>query len=145
MFNLDLSSVKESSGVAGVLPEGKYTCNITNAELKDSKSGGQYIKVEFTIKEGQPHAKQRVWQNFNVKNANPTAQRVGLEQLKSLLKEAKYPTPDRLTDLTSICGLTVGVKTRIRKQEGYSDQAEAHYFFTPSEATQADQTPESIF
>lgn len=122
----DLSGVKAQGDET--LPAGKYVCNITNAELKDTKAGnGKYVKVEFTVKEGESSGR-KVWAQINVANANPKAEEIGKSQLKSLLICAAYPNPDKLDSVTSLCGLTVGVKTKIKTDE-YGEKAEVSYFY----------------
>lgn len=123
---LDLTNVKSNNN--DVLPEGKYSCAITKAEMADTKSGsGMMIKAEFRIMDGQ-HEGRKVFHNFNVQNTNPKAQEIGLAQLKALMeaagwKEFKLESPQALE------GVAVGVKTKIRKDETYGDRAEVSYFF----------------
>jgi hypothetical protein len=127
-MSFDLSGIKAQGN--DTLPAGKYVCNITNAELKDTKAGnGQYIKMEFTIKEGEASGR-KLWAQINVKNANPKAAEIGMSQLKSLLVCASYPNPDKLDSVTSLCGLTVGVKTKVKTDE-YGEKAEVSYFYEP--------------
>lgn len=126
---VDLSEVKESE--FSPLPEGKYLCNITNAEVKETKmAGGKYIKAEFTISNGDMKGR-KIWGQFNIANANPKAVEIGLQQLKSMLVSANYPDPNKLKSIQELCGLTVGVKTKIKKDDQYGDKAEVHFFFTP--------------
>jgi len=135
-MSFDLSNVKAQGN--DTLPAGKYVCNITNAELKDTKAkNGQYIKIEFTIKEGDASGR-KVWAQINVANANPKAAEIGMSQLKSLLVCASYPNPDKLDSVTSLCGLTVGVKTKVKTDE-YGEKAEVSYFFEPKKEAQGSQ------
>jgi hypothetical protein len=123
----DLSNVKPQGN--DTLPAGKYVCNITNAELKDTKSGtGQYVKFEFTVKEGDA-AGRKVWAQINVKNENPKAQEIGMSQFSAVVACSKYPNPAKVT-LAELCGLTIGVKTKIKTDE-YGEKAEVSYFFEP--------------
>lgn len=126
-MSFDLSDVKTQSNE--VLPVGKYICNVTDAELKDTKAGtGQYIKVELTIK-GPEHTNRKIFTQFNVSNPNAQAAEIGRSQLKTLLVSAGYPNPDKLESVTALCGLTVGVKTKI-KTDDYGEKAEVSYFYT---------------
>jgi hypothetical protein len=131
----DLSNV-ETQNSFETIPAGKYLCSTTNAEIKDTASGtGQYIKVEFTVKHGT-HEGRKIWTNFNVKNNNPKAVEIGLSQLKTMLVAAKYPTPDKLNGVTDLCGLTIGVKTKVKSDEQFGDKAEVSYFFDASKITE---------
>lgn len=135
-MSFDLSGVKAQGNET--LPAGKYVCNVTNAELKDTKDGtGEYIRAELTVAEGE--AKNRkIFTNFNTKNKNQQAVTIGLGQLKSLLESAKYPTPDKLESVSALCGLTVGVKTKIKTDE-YGEKAEVSYFYDAKKGAQAPQ------
>jgi hypothetical protein len=127
----DLSNTKAQTGF-DILPAGKYVCNVTNAELADTKSGGKMIKAELTVAVGEAKGR-KIFTNFNVVNANPKATEIGLGQLKSLLVNSGYKNPDKLESVTALCGLTVGVKTKIRSDETYGDKAEVHYYFDAKE------------
>lgn len=122
----DLSNVKAQGNET--LPAGKYVCNVTNAEMKDTKDGsGAYIRAELTVADGE--AKNRkIFTNFNVRNKNEQAVSIGLGQLKSLLVAANHPNPDKLGSVTELCGLTVGVKTKIKTDE-YGEKAEVSYYY----------------
>lgn len=127
MFDLDLSGVKEQKGFE-VLPAGKYVATCTNAELKDTASGtGQYIKIELTIKSGANEGR-KLYTNFNVKNQNEQAVSIGLGQLKSFLTYSKYANPEKLSNINDLCGLTVGVKTKVKSDDQYGDRAEVSYY-----------------
>jgi hypothetical protein len=133
----DLSKTQAQGGFEP-LPAGKYVCNVTNAELADTKSGGKMIKLELTVAAGESK-NRKLFGNINVQNANPKATEIGLSQLKSLLVCSGYPNPDKLESVTALCGLTVGVKTKIRSDETYGDKAEVHYFFDAKETKAQDQ------
>lgn len=131
-MQFDLSNVKESS--FDTLPEGKYVANVTNAEMKETKDGtGQYIRIELTVAQGEAKGR-KLFTNFNVKNKNAQAVEIGLQHLKSMLVAANFPTPDKLNSIADLNGITVGVKTRIKKDEQYGDKAEVHYFIGADKA-----------
>lgn len=131
MFDLDLSNVKEQKQFEA-LPAGKYLMTCTNAELKDTKDGtGKYIKIELTVKAGE-HEGRKLFSNFNIVNKNQQASEIGQSQLKSFLVLSKYATPERLKNVTDLCGLTVGVKTKIKSDAEYGDKAEVSYYMDAS-------------
>ena len=145
-MSFDLSNVKPQ-GNFEVLPAGKYICNVTNAELKDTRDGtGQYIKMEYTIKSEVAEGR-KIFSNLNIKNNNPKATDIGLSQLRSLLELSGYPTPDKLGGVSELCGLTVGVKTKVKSDLDFGDRAEVSYFFDPKKDSQSDQkaTPDLPF
>ena len=125
---LDLTNVKAEE--FSIVPVGEYVCNITAAEVKETKTGsGQYIKTEFTVVDGEQKGR-KIFSQFNIKNQNPEAVAIGLKQLKTMLVKANHPNPEKVK-LDEITGLTVGVKTKITKSDEYGDKAEVHYFFSP--------------
>ena len=63
------------------LPRGDYTAMITDSVLKDTKSGtGQYIALTMEIIDGS-YSGRKIWDNLNVKNANPTAEKIAQASL----------------------------------------------------------------
>jgi len=125
-FNLDLSLVKENE--KKTLPEGKYNVACTQAEVKDTKSGtGQYISAELTITDGE-YKSRKIFQSFNIKNDNPKATEIGLQQLKSFLTKAKHPNPNALGSMEELSGLKCGVAVKIKSDEQWGDKAVVSYF-----------------
>jgi len=58
------------------LPRGDYTAMITDSVLKDTKAGnGSYIALTMEIIDGA-FSGRKIWDNLNVKNANPTAEKI---------------------------------------------------------------------
>lgn len=111
MFDLDLDAIED---VGGGLSVGEHVLTVTGAELKETKKpGGLYIKVEFTAANSQKH-----WENFNIKNSNPDAERIGKGQLKAFVKAAGF-TGKNLNDVNSLLGLKVLAKIKATPDTGY--------------------------
>jgi hypothetical protein len=69
-----------------LMPAGAYEAEISNAEVKDTKTGtGCYLSLELTIL-GPSHAGRKVWANITLKNANAQAESIGQAQLSSLCR-----------------------------------------------------------
>ena len=101
------------------LPAGEYQAIVTAAELKNTKnSTGQYIQVTYEIA-GPTHIGRLVWQNFNIRNANPKAAEIGRQQLGSLLKASGLNTIEDTDQLMS--GRMVSLKLAVRKSEEWGD------------------------
>jgi hypothetical protein len=63
------------------LPRGDYTAMITDSVLKETKAGtGQYIALTMEIIDGS-YSGRKIWDNLNVKNANPTAEKIAQASL----------------------------------------------------------------
>jgi hypothetical protein len=129
MFDLSKYSSQKPSNT---IPDGKYICNVTDAGMKDTKSGGMMIVATFTVRDGE-HKGRKVFHNFNVENSNAKAVEIGMGQIKSLLENAGK-NADKLESAQALCGLTVGVKTKTNKSEQYGDKTEVSYFFKPETA-----------
>jgi hypothetical protein len=119
MLNLDLTNATEQGTP---IPDGTYACRVQKAEVVVTKAGGQMIKVELRIQEGQPQGGRVIFDQFNIKNANPQAVQIGLGQLKGLLKAGGHANPNMLKSCEEIVGLKVFVRTKTEQDEGYGPQ-----------------------
>ena len=137
----DLSNVSTKRNFDNI-PDGKYTCFVTEAKMQDTKSGGMMIKTTLTVADGE-YEGRKIFTNFNVENSNPKAVEIGLAQLKSLLENGGHKDPNKLGGVEELNGLRVGVKTKTRKSDDYGDQVGVSYYFKPTE-TAAPSTTEDI-
>jgi hypothetical protein len=113
--NLNLANVDVGSGAERLKP-GRYTARVTEAELRETKSGGNAVRVTFTDVDGGGMISDFI--NVNVpKSAEAT--RIGLERLKALLVHGGHRTPDNPGDIKSLKGLTVGIRV---VEEEYTDK-----------------------
>ncbi len=117
----DFSGQSESGVKAG-----DYEVSVAQAEVKPSKSGGEYIKVRFDSTDGQ-----RFYHNFNVKNDNPKAVQIGMGQLKKLLRVSGKADPTKLGDCSELLGLRAIAVVKIKSSEEYGEQAEIKDFKAP--------------
>lgn len=109
MFNFDLDQVQEQS--YGAIPAGKYLAQVEKVELKDSKSGGQYLNVMFNIIDEEQNGR-KFFEIYNIANANPETVKIALGQIKSLVIASganiqKFTSPDQLIGLECVVGLKV--------------------------------------
>jgi hypothetical protein len=105
-FNeLNLSSLEVSSGSTTLSP-GRYHCEVTEAKLRDTRTGGKQIEVTFNDLSGRGSI--RSWINVHVPSSEK-ATRIGREQLKALLTFGGHSNPDRPEDIASMKGLKPGV------------------------------------
>lgn len=113
MFDFNLDDIEDTTG--GLAP-GDHTLTVTGAGVKETITpGGYYIKVEFTADNNQKH-----WENFNIINKNPEAERIGKGQLKSFLKAGGYKGSN-FNDVNAMLGLKVIAKIKITKDTGYGE------------------------
>ena len=74
-----------NTGSYDPLPAGMYNATIAGAELKTSKSGGQYLNVRYDIT-GPSHVGRVVFGMLNLTNPNQRAEEIGRQQLCELMR-----------------------------------------------------------
>ena len=88
----------------GEIDDGTYFCRVDEAEMKDSKTGGVYVKVKFDILKVDGEEKVGViFHNFNIKNSNEQAEKIGRGQLKQFCEFSGGPV--KLEDILQLGGL----------------------------------------
>lgn len=128
MANLGTSFVADempSGGSYEVLPAGWYTATINDVQVKQTKSGtGRYMAIRYDIT-GPTHQGRVVYSNVNFENANPKAEEIGRQQLRSLMEAVGLT---RLTDSDQLIGHSVKIKLKIEKDEQYGDKNQVNGF-----------------
>lgn len=113
----DANTMPQGNGNFDPLPAGWYSATITQAELKDTKSGsGQYIKVRYDIT-GPTHQGRVVFGNINIRNQNPKAEEIGIMDLGSLIRAIGL---SQIADTDQLIGGQLQIKLTVRTQDGYS-------------------------
>lgn len=128
MANLGTTFAAEelpSGGSYEVLPAGWYEATISSAEIKNTKSGtGRYIAIRYDIL-GPTHQGRVVFGNLNIENANPKAEEIGRQQLRSMMEAIGLP---RLNDTDQLLGANIKIKLKIEKDEQYGDKNQVNGF-----------------
>ena len=107
------------------LPPGWYSATMSAAEIKSTKTGtGQYIALRYDIT-GPTHQGRVVFGNLNIKNANPTAEAIGYQQMGELMRAIGLP---RVDDTDQFVGGQLQIKLDIRKSEQYGDSNDVKGF-----------------
>lgn len=65
------------------LPAGTYVSMVTDSKEKETSKGGKMVVLEHTIQEGE-YAGRIVFENLNIVNANPKAEKIAFEALGEL-------------------------------------------------------------
>jgi hypothetical protein len=133
-FNLDMTDVKSSGPMT--VEAGTYTVISDNAELKDSKSGGQYINMKLKIL-GPKFENATIFTMFNVKNPNPKAVEIGLSQLKGFMNAAGI-NEQKLNNPAQLVGYKCQAVVKMKK-DSYGVKAVVSYF-KPIDSASKDQT-----
>ena len=136
MFNLDFSNVKDSQTFAPI-PAGTYNVCVDEAEVRPTKKGdGEFVNVKLRVIDG-PQANRFLFQNFNIKNPNPQAVEIGMQQLKSLMKCSGMKEM-KLTSVLDLVGLMCQAVVKIKIDEKYSPEGQAVVsYFKPKAETGA--------
>jgi hypothetical protein len=118
-LGLDLNGVAEQGAP---IPAGRYSAVVEKAEVTPTKSGGEMIKIQLKVLEQGPFFGRSIFDNFNIRNANPQAVQIGLGQLKGFMRAAGHPNPNRLETVTELMGLKAVVITKIDNDPQYGEQ-----------------------
>lgn len=113
----DANAVEPQQGFSGEpLPAGPYEVEITNAEVRDLKSGnGVGLNVEYTVIGPESYAGRKLWQNLNIKHTNPQAEQIGQSQLSSLCRALGIGV---LNDSDELFQRILRVSVKIRPAKG---------------------------
>ena len=122
-LNFDATAIEPAQPrEGGPLPAGTYSVEITNAEVRDLKSGkGQGLSVEYTVIDPEQFARRKVWSNFNIVHENPRAQDIGQEQLSALCAAFDIA---HLGDSDELFQRILSITTRVKESDGYGPRAE---------------------
>jgi len=138
---LDLTGVEEKKPNLGV-PAGKYNVSAFEAEVKETRSGGEMIKIRFKVLDGE-HAGKFIFHSFNIKNDNPKAVEIGMGQLKSFMSCAGF-TNFALKSVTDLCGKKATAVVKIKNDPNYGEQSVISYFKAMTEEMKETANEENV-
>ena len=123
-MTFDPGAVPEGDRPSGeLLPSGRYTAQIIESNVTDTKSGrGQIATLTWEILDGQ-HERRRVWSRVNVFHENQMAQDIGQRFLKQITDALNLGPIDDTSALEfQPLEITVGVERS--KDPQYPDRNE---------------------
>jgi hypothetical protein len=128
MFDFNLDEIEAANSV---VPKGTYLVQVEKAELSDTKSGGQMIKVQFNIV-GEVQNGRKLFEQYNIANENPVAVQIGLWKIKGLVVASganlsKFQSPDQLIGLECLAAVK-------EVSDDYGDKNEITSFKKPTSA-----------
>jgi hypothetical protein len=98
------------------LPPGAYDVEITNAEVRELKSGnGTGLNIEYTVVGPEQHARRKLWQNLNIAHTNPQAEQIGQSQLSALCRAVGIGL---LNDSDELFQKMLRVQVKVRPAQG---------------------------
>lgn len=123
-FSFDATQVAPQESLSPV-PAGTYIGQIEETEIKETRSRtGEMIKYKFRILDGQ-YKNRVIFGNFNIRNQNPEAERIGQSQFSALCHAAGVL---KVSDTAQLHGRPVKAKVKIRKDEQYGDSNDISAF-----------------
>lgn len=77
----------EPAATLEALPAGEYTVSVLESIVKNAKANpsNKYLELSLEVVDG-PHKGRRLWDRFNLWNANPVAVQIAESQLSALCK-----------------------------------------------------------
>lgn len=69
------------------LPPGEYMVQIVEGEVIRKDSGDAMMKLVFEVMDGE-FANRKLFENLNIRHSNPTAQKIAVETLTELWRDA---------------------------------------------------------
>ena len=130
----------------GPMQPGWYEVKIANFDRNVNKSGtGEHLRVEFDVANGR-----KVWNRYNLKNSNDTAERIAMEQMAALCIACGYNSISDVWNPVELMGKsceayidvdgTYNNMKSVRKIEGQQQAAQKLYGQQPvaPSATPAD-------
>lgn len=81
----DPNEVPEDERSFDPMPAGDYLCQIIDSEVVQTSKGGDMLKLTLEVMDG-PYSNRRVWDNLNIRNSNPDAQRIAHRTLADICK-----------------------------------------------------------
>ena len=99
-----------------VVPPGWYVMQIVDSKLVPTKTpGGARLNLQFKVLQGD-FAGRMVFQGYNVKNANPVAVNIAMEELAELSKAVGVPV---WNDTEQLHGIPFNMKVKCKAEPGY--------------------------
>lgn len=118
----DATKIEVNDNDFSPLAPGKYNVIISDASVKQTKSGtGQYLSIQFTVT-GEQGRDRRVWTNLNLVNPNPVAVEIAQKDLANICTAAGIK--GLLTDEQQLLGKALVIKVAVdgdrNNVKGYS-------------------------
>lgn len=108
----------QTMGSFDALPAGDYVAAISASEVKESKTGANYLKLKFQVMEGE-HANRVFFSNLNLWHSNPETVGIAQRELNSICHAVGKL---RVNDSSELHGVPMRVKLTVEKSDQFGDQ-----------------------
>ena len=102
------------------LPAGDYVAMVTEAGVVYTKSGGQMVKMTYTVMEGQFEGR-KIWSQHNIVNNNPKAEEIGRKEISRIAHAIGQP---QLNDTDHLLNQVMTIGIIIKQDPGYGPKNE---------------------
>lgn len=139
VLDYEIDPEQASERTFDLIPNGWQYAQASRISSKDTRTGGVMIEIGYEILTG-PHEGRWIYNNYNVRCANPDAERYAREDLASLAKATiKRPT-QRLNDVLEIpLWIKVGVEKSKDPQYGDKNKVVAYSDHDPTNRSRGGQ------
>ena len=102
------------------LPAGDYLTMITESSLENTKSGGQMVKLTYTVMEGAFEGR-KLWSQHNIINSSPKAEEIGRKEISRIAHAIGQP---RINDTEQLLQQVVRITIVLKNDPGYGPKNE---------------------
>lgn len=120
-----------------ILPAGEYKILVTGVEDRESRNGGNYLKLTLTVIDGRYKSFQ-IFDNINYNNSNPKAVEMAYRTLKRISK-CIWGRDDQPFSSQDLIGKKLTIQTKI-EENGDFQNARVKNYVLPSAQPTTNQT-----
>jgi hypothetical protein len=108
------SEVPEDKGFE-IIPAGKYSAQIIQSEMKDTKAGtGQFLELRLQLLDA-PYTGRLVFERLNLVNPNETAVKIANRTLADICEACNI---DELEDSEELHGIELEIELKVEPPKG---------------------------
>lgn len=118
-FELNTNDLPENENNFDPLPAGEYQVFVEKCDLCNTKDGtGQYLKLMYRVT-SENFANRVVFGNLNIRNKSAEAERIGMQQMRSLLESVGI---SKIQDTDQLIGKNLLITVGVKNDPQYGDQ-----------------------
>jgi len=113
-FNTNRDEIRKEVTAFDLIPSGKYTCRVRDAEIRENNKGtGEILSVQFEVSEGE-YERHVLFDHLNILHENPQAEIIGLKRLDRLCQAAGIP---EFTSADELLDQEVTLRVRLQQSD----------------------------
>lgn len=130
LLNFNANTVEPNTPME-TLPAGEYKVEITDSEMKPTKTGGEYLQLTLKVVEGN-FANRLLWDRLNLVNANATAQSIAQATLSQICRSIGRMN---VSDSSELHGIPLVAKVVVKDDPQYGPKNEVKGYKSAGVAT----------